>query len=544
MAVNIVASSIPEPTETSALLAEPSSSGSRDDTLAPPKNTQVPQSVYMILSVLLIGVFLSQADTMLILANYPLIASELSDLSAGSWLLTAYMLAQCAAQPLYGKLSDIFGRKTCLQAAYLLFAAGSLASGLGRTLGAVVGGRAVQGLGGAGMVCLVSILITELVPMSEVAQLRSYVNIVQTLGRASGAPLGGLLAERVGWRWSFLGQVPIALLAMGLVQWKLPLLESESSSSSSRGVFAKLRRIDFPGAFFLSATILCICLILDAGGSRIPWDSPLLFGLVGGALVAALGFLITARYYATEPIFPIELMSHYVVVTNYALLFLQNLLATAVLFMSPLYFQVLAQATPAKAGLYLIPSIVGNTVGGLATGYWIKRTGQYKPPIAISPWWALLSVTLMLALWKSNGQWPLSLLLFPLGLATGAVHSATFVALASGVTEDEIAIAGSGMYLSGGVGGLVGISASNAIFQGSLRAGLTRVLEGWDDKEMIMQKLLADMTYIQHASRHLRVTLMPAYVEAFQHVLFLALAAALGSIVVACIIRGKTLFKI
>lgn len=454
----------------------------------------------MILSVLLIGVFLSQADTMLILANYPLIASELSDLSAGSWLLTAYMLAQCAAQPLYGKLSDIFGRKTCLQAAYLLFAAGSLASGLGRTLGAVVCGRAVQGLGGAGMVCLVSILITDLVPMSEVAQLRSYVNIVQTLGRASGAPLGGLLAERIGWRWSFLGQVPVALLAIGLVQWKLPILESETSSPlSSQGILAKLRRIDFPGAFFLSATILCICLVLDAGGSRIPWDSPLLFGLVGGALVAALGFLVTARYYATEPIFPIELMSHYVVATNYALLFLQNLLATAVLFMSPLHFQVLARATPAKAGLYLIPSIVGNTVGGLATGHWIKRTGQYKPPIAISPWLALLSVILMLALWKSDGQWPLSLLLFPLGLATGAVHSATFVALASGVTEDEIAIAGSGMYLSGGVGGLVGISASNAIFQGSFRAGLTKVLEGWDDKETVsIRESISNLMYFHY----------------------------------------------
>jgi MFS family permease len=110
------------------------------------------------------------------------------------------MLAMCIAQPLYGKLSDIFGRKRCLQTSYFIFAVGTAGSGLGRTLPQVIAARAVQGIGGAGMVCMVSILLTDLVPLHEVALYRSYVNIIQTVGRSCGGAIGGLVAEAFGWR--------------------------------------------------------------------------------------------------------------------------------------------------------------------------------------------------------------------------------------------------------------------------------------------------------------------------------------------------------
>lgn len=111
------------------------------------------------------------------------------------------MLAMCVAQPLYGKLSDIFGRKACLQAANVLFAVGTLGCALGTTMLQVIASRAIQGTGGAGMVCMVSILLTDLVPLHEVAAYRSYVNIVQTVGRSCGGAIGGLLTQTMGWRW-------------------------------------------------------------------------------------------------------------------------------------------------------------------------------------------------------------------------------------------------------------------------------------------------------------------------------------------------------
>jgi MFS family permease len=147
------------------------------------------------------GVFISQADTSLVLATYGKISSEFHDLESGSWLLSSYMLAMCISQPLFGKLSDIFGRKSCLQVAYILFTIGTIGSGLGRSMAQIIAARTIQGAGGAGMVCMVSILLTDLLPFHEVALYRSYVNVVQTVGRSCGGMLGGFLASTIGWRW-------------------------------------------------------------------------------------------------------------------------------------------------------------------------------------------------------------------------------------------------------------------------------------------------------------------------------------------------------
>lgn len=135
------------------------------------------------------------------LATYGKVASDFGDLDSGSWLLSSYILAMSAVQPLYGKLSDIYGRKPMLLTSYTLFAVGNLGAGLGRSLGEVIAWRAVQGVGGAGMGSLVAIIIMDIVPMHEVATTRSYVNILQTTGRTCGGFLGGWLTQAMGWRW-------------------------------------------------------------------------------------------------------------------------------------------------------------------------------------------------------------------------------------------------------------------------------------------------------------------------------------------------------
>lgn len=157
--------------------------------------------VYTTLSVLLLGVFVSQIDQSFVIATYGAVSSEFNDLESGSWLVSAYILAQCVAQPLYGKLSDVYGRKACLQVAYVLFAIGTTGSGLGRSMSQVIASRAVQGAGGAGMTSMVAIIVTDLVPLREVASMWSYINILQTTGRSCGGLLGGLLTQTLGWRW-------------------------------------------------------------------------------------------------------------------------------------------------------------------------------------------------------------------------------------------------------------------------------------------------------------------------------------------------------
>jgi MFS family permease len=159
------------------------------------------RSPWATLSVLLLGCFIANADSSLVLATYGKVASEFHDLDSGSWLLSSYILAMSAVQPLYGKLSDIYGRKPVLLVAYAMFALGNLGAGLGRSLGEVIAWRAVQGIGGAGMGSLVAIIIVDIVPMHDVASTRSYVNIMQTSGRTCGGVIGGWLTQTLGWRW-------------------------------------------------------------------------------------------------------------------------------------------------------------------------------------------------------------------------------------------------------------------------------------------------------------------------------------------------------
>ncbi|KAI6903859.1 MFS general substrate transporter [Hortaea werneckii] len=338
-------------------------------------------NVWATLSVLLVGVFISQTDASLVMAVYAKVASEFNDLDSGSWLMSAYILAQCVAQPLYGKLSDLFGRKALLQLSYILFAVGTAGAGLSMSMGAVIVSRAVQGAGSAGMLAMVSIIITDLVPMNEIAVFRSYVSILATSGRSCGGVIGGLLSSALGWRWAFLIQVPFILLAIILVQLRLHM--AEKGIESTERTWDKLKRIDFIGAFFCS-TILAVCLILDLGGRKVGWTSQSILVFGGIAILSAIGFVISALY-AAEPILPLRLLTHYAVFTNSLMVFLQSSTQAALTLLIPVFFQVVKKASVAEAGAYLIPAFTGNLLGGLTSGYWIKRTGLFKVPTVVAP---------------------------------------------------------------------------------------------------------------------------------------------------------------
>ena len=259
------------------------------------------------------------------------------------------------------------------------------------------------------------------------------------------------------------------VIAIALVQWRLHMPLKDNNSQLSK--WDKLRRVDFVGAFFLCLVIFSICLILDTGGDRIPWDSPLMIGLAVAAATCLFAYLLSARLVA-EPIFPLRLLTHYAVVTNYIVITLQVMVQMSLMMAVPLYFQATKSVSTAAAGAYLLPAFAGNTLGGLLSGYWIKKTGDYKAPTVLSPALAILCMTLILLRWNEHTSVAESLYTFFGGFGTGMASSSAFVGLVAGVKESEIAIAGSGMYLCFNFGAIAGVSAGSAVYQNTLESGL------------------------------------------------------------------------
>jgi MFS family permease len=277
--------------------------------------------------VLMIGVFVANVDSSLVLATNTAIASSFSQLNSASWLTTSYVMGNCVAQPIVGKLSDIFGRKNVLIVCYGLFTIGCTICGIGQTMWQVIVGRSIAGLGGAGMTVIVSILITDLVPKIEVAPWRSYVNVVATTGRMVGGPLGGCLADLIGWRWSFLGQAPLTIFAALLVGWKfnksvrLPVAGDGETKDEIR---SKIGRIDFLGAILLSTAIVSFLFAVDLLGEH---GSRSNFAFVAAAclfLILIIAFFLVEAKKAKDPIFPIKLLFRRDVVTAYLIMIFQT----------------------------------------------------------------------------------------------------------------------------------------------------------------------------------------------------------------------------
>ncbi|KAK6609499.1 major facilitator superfamily transporter [Botrytis cinerea] len=468
-----------------------------------------------VISILLLGVFIANADGSLVLATSGTISSEFNDLGNAGWLISSYMLAMCATQSLYGKLSDIYGRKSTILASYVFFALGCAICGLGWNLPVVVVGRLVAGVGGAGINCLVSIVIADMVPIREVAKWRSYVNIAATTGRSLGGPIGGFLTDTVGWRWSFLGQCPPTILALILVIWKLEITPQQICSNQSH--FSKLRRIDFLGSIFLSVSIVCGLMVLDLGGHRMPWTDLKLLSLLGISVAGGILFFLVEGFWAKEPIFPLRLLRNRDVLTSYINLGFQSGAQMAMMMLVPIYFQVTDHATFTTAGAHLMPSVIGNAIGGLLAGYIIHKTGHYKPILLLGALSSLTSYTLLLFRWHGHTSFLESLYIIPGGFGNGIALSASFIGLTAGVEQEELAIATSGLFLSANIGCVVGVSAAGSVMEAGLEKGLRVALEGWEGRQKIIEQALSDIEYVRNLDGKLGEVVTNVYVNCLSY---------------------------
>lgn len=274
----------------------------------------------------------------------------------------------------------------------------------------------------------------------------------------------------------FLLQAPVVAIAALLVVSKLPATESSSSNATKDGKASRLKRIDFLGTALLGTSVMSVTALLDQGGKSFPWRSWITVFMAGGGLLLLLTFVLVEAYVAKDPILPLRILRRPNVAISYLISSLQTTAQLGLMFSVPLYFQVTQRASNTEAGFHLIPAVVGNTLGGLLAGGFIRRTGRFKVLLVLAGLVASIAYTLLYLRWNGNtGFWE-SLFILPGGLGTGIASASAFIAMTAMLPAEEVAMATAGYMLLMSFAMTAGVTISNTVlgteFQRQLRQNL------------------------------------------------------------------------
>ncbi|KAI1302621.1 MFS multidrug transporter [Xylaria venustula] len=458
-----------------------------------------------LISALAIGVFLVAVDHTLTIATYGRIGSELQALNSTSWIATAYFLTLTTFQPLYGKLSDIFGRKPCLLFAYAVFGLGCLGCGLARDIVELCVARAIQGIGGGGMNALVAILVTDLVSLRDRGLWQGYINIVYAVGMSTGAPVGGLLADNIGWRWAFAIQFPLALLALLAVYLVLDLPQTDHSHWS-----AKFLRIDFVGAFTLVLAVFLLLFGLD-NGSNEGWSEKITVIPLALAPVLFAVFVLVEAKVAKEPFAPGHVIFNPPLLATYGANFFGLGGNMSVLFVIALFFQAALDMNATWSGLAFVPSTFFSLIGSLGVGLIIRRTGRYY-------WLTLAGYSFMIlgSIPMVLGAGLQSALIINIGICIAAFGNTisittTLVAMIANAATENTAVVIACSYLFRALGTTIGISVSMATLQQMLRMNLADKLGGADRAREIEEQVRLSLDYIRRLDPDVAATVRKCY---------------------------------
>ena len=384
------------------------------------------RALWTVFAALMLGMFLAALDQTIVSTALPTIVGDLGGLNHLSWVVTSYLLASTVSTPLYGKLGDMLGRKPVFMAAILIFLAGSMLAGLSQTMGQLIGFRALQGIGAAGLMVGAQAIIADIVPPRERGRYMGLIGSVFAVASVAGPLLGGFLVDNLSWRWVFYVNLPVGALAILIVATRLHL-----KTPTVR------HRIDALGAALLSAGVTSLILLTTWGGTEYAWGSPTIVGL-GIAGVALLGAFVWWETRAAEPILPLSLFRSRVFSVANAMGFTIGMAMFGAIIFIPLYLQLVYGASPTSSGLRLLPLMAGLLVAAILSGRAITKVGRYKIfPIAGTAT-LVVGMYLLSTLGVDTPSWVVSIYMLVVGVGIGLVMQVLVLVVQNDVPPSEI----------------------------------------------------------------------------------------------------------
>lgn len=526
--------------ETPLLQDQPKSTAADEDNLEQETTEEVvipdelsTRRLVVTLASIYVGVFLGALDSTIIATLSAPISTSFDSLSLLSWLASAYLIANSACQPLSGRLTDIFSRRTGLVVSNILFMTGNLICGLATDEWTMIAGRAVAGMGGGGLMAISTFVASDLVPLRRRGLIQGIGNLCYGSGAGLGGIFGGWVNDVWGWRTAFLSQVPFVIVS-GILVFFLVRIPPKKSDKP------KLSRVDFAGSFTLLVTLILLLLGLNSGGNIVPWTHPLVLVSLPLSLVGLVVFCYIEAYVASEPVIPVKLLLNRTV----AAACLTNWFTTMVTFMTtfyiPIFFQVKGLSAT-QAGLRLIPQSLGSSLGSLGCGLIMNHTGKYKilGLTVISTF--VVGTGLLATLTFNTPDWPGYVYQFLVGVGYGGMLTVTLLATISAVSHDHQAVITSATYAFRSTGSTIGVTIASAVYQNILVSSLHSKFDGRKGAADEIRRIRDSLDELKHLPQGWKEGVFESYETALRGVFLTGLGIAVLGLVCGAFMRQHTL---
>ncbi|MFF4396580.1 DHA2 family efflux MFS transporter permease subunit [Streptomyces sp. NPDC001480] len=423
-------------------------------------------SVLVSIGALLLGLLLAALDQTIVSTALPTIVSDLGGLEHLSWVVTAYLLASTAATPLWGKLGDQYGRKKLFQTAIVIFLIGSALCGMARNMPELIGFRALQGLGGGGLMVLSMAIVGDIVPPRERGRYQGLFGAVFGATSVLGPLLGGLFTEHLSWRWVFYVNLPVGVVALAVIATALRIPRR-----------AAHHVIDYLGTFLIAAVATCLVLVASLGGTTWGWGSAQTVGLAVLGVVLTVAFVAVERR-AAEPVLPLKLFRIRTFTLAAVISFVVGFAMFGAMTYLPTFLQVVHGVSPTMSGVHMLPMVFGLLLSSTASGQIVSRTGRWKVFPVVGTGVTTLGLLLLHRLDEHSSTAVMSVDFFVFGLGLGLVMQVLVLIVQNAVSYEDLGVATSGATFFRSIGASFGVAIFGTVFANRLADNLATAFRG------------------------------------------------------------------